>query len=132
MTKSFTGLKRIRKTFGRIGDVAPMPNLIEVQKSSYDRFLQTGVMAPDRTDSGLQEAFKTVFPISDFSGRAQLEFVKYELEDPKYDVEDCQQRGMTYAAPLKVTWSFGISTRIRVRARSAISKNKMFIWATCP
>ena len=103
MTKSFTGLKRIRKTFGRIGDVAPMPNLIEVQKSSYDRFLQTGVMAPDRTDSGLQEAFKTVFPISDFSGRAQLEFVKYELEDPKYDVEECQQRGMTYAAPLKVT-----------------------------
>ncbi len=103
MTKSFTGLKRIRKTFGRIGDVAPMPNLIEVQKSSYDRFLQTGVMAPDRADSGLQEAFKTVFPISDFSGRAQLEFVKYELEDPKYDVEECQQRGMTYAAPLKVT-----------------------------
>ena len=103
MTKSFTGLKRIRKTFGRIGDVAPMPNLIEVQKSSYDRFLQTGVMAPDRTDSGLQEAFKTVFPISDFSGRAQLEFVKYELENPKYDVEECQQRGMTFAAPLKVT-----------------------------
>ena len=103
MTKSFTGLKRIRKTFGQIGDVAPMPNLIEVQKSSYDRFLQTGVMAPDRTDSGLQEAFKTVFPISDFSGRAQLEFVKYELENPKYDVEECQQRGMTFAAPLKVT-----------------------------
>nr|MBC8451713.1 DNA-directed RNA polymerase subunit beta [Rhodospirillaceae bacterium] len=103
MTKSFTGRKRIRKTFGRIGEVAPMPNLIEVQKSSYDRFLQTGVMAPDRADSGLQEAFKTVFPISDFSGRAQLEFVKYELENPKYDVEECQQRGMTYAAPLKVT-----------------------------
>ena len=77
--------------------------LIEVQKSSYDRFLQTGVLAPDRADSGLQEAFKTVFPISDFSGRAQLEFVKYELENPKYDVEECQQRGMTYAAPLKVT-----------------------------
>ena len=103
MTKSFTGRKRIRKTFGRIGEVAPMPNLIEVQKSSYDRFLQTGVLAPNRADSGLQEAFKTVFPISDFSGRAQLEFVKYELENPKYDVEECQQRGMTYAAPLKVT-----------------------------
>ncbi len=103
MTKSFTGRKRIRKTFGRIGDVAPMPNLIEVQKSSYDRFLQTGVLAPDRADSGLQEAFKTVFPIQDFSGQALLEFVKYELEDPKYDVEECQQRGMTYAAPLKVT-----------------------------
>ncbi|MEL0021139.1 MAG: DNA-directed RNA polymerase subunit beta, partial [Rickettsiales bacterium] len=65
--------------------------------------LQTGVLAPDRADSGLQEAFKTVFPIQDFSGQALLEFVKYELEDPKYDVEECQQRGMTYAAPLKVT-----------------------------
>ncbi len=103
MTKSFTGRKRIRKSFGRIGEVAPMPNLIEVQKSSYDRFLQNGTAAGDRTGSGLQEAFHTVFPIQDFSGRSQLDFMKYELEDPKYDVEECQQRGMTYAAPLKVT-----------------------------
>jgi DNA-directed RNA polymerase subunit beta len=103
MTQSFTGKKRIRKTFGRIPEVAPMPNLIEVQKSSYDHFLQMGVPAHERADLGLQEVFKSVFPIRDFSDRARLEFVRYELEQPKYDVEECQQRGITFAAPLKVT-----------------------------
>jgi DNA-directed RNA polymerase subunit beta len=103
MAKSFTGRKRIRKDFGRIRAVAPMPNLIEVQKSSYDAFLQIHTPADDRTDSGLQEVFKSVFPISDFSERGTLEFVKYELEQPKYDVEECQQRDITFAAPLKVT-----------------------------
>jgi DNA-directed RNA polymerase subunit beta len=103
MTQSFTGKKRIRKTFGRIPEVAPMPNLIEVQKSSYDHFLQMDVPAHQRADLGLQEVFKSVFPIKDFSDRARLEFVRYELEQPKYDVEECQQRGITFAAPLKVT-----------------------------
>src|ERR1700739_402459 len=103
MAKSFTGRKRIRKSFGRIPEVAPMPNLIEVQKSSYDHFLQMGVSATNRTSVGLQEVFKSVFPIRDFSDRARLEFVSYELEEPKYDVEECQQRGITFAAPLKVT-----------------------------
>jgi len=103
MAKSFTGRKRIRKTFGRLPEVAPMPNLIEVQKSSYDHFLQMGVPSEQRTSVGLQEVFKSVFPIKDFSDRARLEFVRYELEQPKYDVEECQQRGITFAAPLKVT-----------------------------
>ncbi|MFA7430143.1 MAG: DNA-directed RNA polymerase subunit beta [Rhodospirillaceae bacterium] len=103
MAKSFTGRKRVRKNFGRIPTVAPMPNLIEVQKASYDQFLQTGVPAEKRTDSGLQEVFKSVFPIKDFAGKGELEFVRYELEEPKYDVDECQQRGMTFAAPLKVT-----------------------------
>src|ERR1700760_5054265 len=103
MAKSFTGRKRIRKSFGRIPEVAPMPNLIEVQKSSYDHFLQIGVAPEDRQAVGVQEVFKSVFPIKDFSDRAQLEFVSYELETPKYDVEECQQRGITFAAPLKVT-----------------------------
>ena len=102
MAKSFTGRKRVRKSFGRIPMVAPMPNLIEVQKNSYDQFLQTGIPAHQRTDSGLQEVFKSVFPIRDFSGRGELEFISYELEQPKYDVDECQQRGMTFAAPLKV------------------------------
>jgi len=101
--ESFTGRKRVRKSFGRIAEVAPMPNLIEVQKSSYDAFLQMGVTPEKRTDVGLQEVFKSVFPIRDFSERAMLEFVGYELEEPKYDVEECQQRGLTFAAPLKVT-----------------------------
>jgi DNA-directed RNA polymerase subunit beta len=103
LATSFTGKKRIRKHFGRIPEVAPMPNLIEVQKSSYDHFLQMGVEPEHRASVGLQEVFRSVFPIRDFSERAQLEFVGYELETPKYDVEECQQRGITYAAPLKVT-----------------------------
>ncbi|MGE0117721.1 MAG: DNA-directed RNA polymerase subunit beta [Dongiaceae bacterium] len=103
MTQSFTGRKRIRKSFGRIAEITKMPNLIEVQKMSYDHFLQIGVPADRRENVGLQEVFKSVFPIKDFAERAELQFVKYELEDPKYDVEECQQRGMTFAAPLKVT-----------------------------
>jgi len=103
MARSFTGRKRIRKDFGRITAVAPMPNLIEVQKSSYDHFLAMNVPADQRPQVGLQEVFKSVFPIKDFSERGTLEFVKYELEEPKYDVEECQQRGMTFAAPLKLT-----------------------------
>ncbi|MBW7852588.1 MAG: DNA-directed RNA polymerase subunit beta, partial [Rhodospirillales bacterium] len=103
MAKSFTGRKRVRKNFGRIPTVAPMPNLIEVQKSSYDHFLQMDTPPEVRANVGLQEVFKSVFPIKDFSERGTLEFVKYEFEAPKYDVEECQQRGMTFAAPLKVT-----------------------------
>jgi len=103
MVQSFTQLKRIRKSFGRLPEVAPMPNLIEVQKQSYDRFLEPMESNGTPLPSGLEEAFRTVFPIKDFSGRSQLEFVSYELEKPKYDVEECQQRDMTYGAPLKVT-----------------------------
>ncbi|MBH64754.1 MAG: DNA-directed RNA polymerase subunit beta [Alphaproteobacteria bacterium] len=103
MTLSFIGRKRVRKNFGRIATVAAMPNLIEVQKNSYDLFLQQHVAQNERPDTGLQGVFKSVFPISDFSETASLEFIKYEFEEPKYDVEECQQRGMTYAAPLKCT-----------------------------
>ena len=80
-----------------------MPNLIEVQKSSYAQFLQSGVLAEKRTETGLQEVLKSIFPIKDFSGRGELEYVKYELDEPKYDVDECIQRGMTYSAPLRVT-----------------------------
>jgi len=103
MAKSFTARKRVRKHFGRLAAAVEMPNLIEVQKTSYEQFLQRAVPADRRTASGLQEVFKSVFPIKDFSERGTLEFVKYEFEPPKYDVEECQQRGMTFAAPLKVT-----------------------------
>jgi DNA-directed RNA polymerase subunit beta len=102
ITKTFTPRKRIRKSFGRIPEVAPMPNLIDVQRSSYEGFLQMHVRPDSRTNTGLQEVFRSVFPIDDFAGRGRLEFVYYELEEPKYDVEECIQRGMNYAAPLKV------------------------------
>jgi DNA-directed RNA polymerase subunit beta len=103
MAQTFTGRKRVRKFFGTIKEVAEMPNLIEVQKASYDQFLLVKEPLGGRPDEGLQAVFKSVFPISDFSNSSQLEFVKYEFEPPKYDVDECRQRGMTYAAPLKVT-----------------------------
>jgi DNA-directed RNA polymerase subunit beta len=103
MAETFTGRKRVRKFFGKIHEVAEMPNLIEVQKASYDQFLLVKEPPGGRLDEGLQAVFKSVFPITDFSNTAQLEFVRYEFEAPKYDVDECRQRGMTYAAPLKVT-----------------------------
>ncbi|MEO1609650.1 MAG: DNA-directed RNA polymerase subunit beta [Pseudomonadota bacterium] len=99
---SFTGRNRIRRQFGQIREVAQMPNLIEVQKSSYDDFLMVKEPEGGRPDLGLQAVFKSVFPISDFSGRSTMEFVRYEFDPPKYDVEECMQRDMTYSAPLKV------------------------------
>ncbi|MGY4453119.1 DNA-directed RNA polymerase beta subunit [Bradyrhizobium sp. i1.3.1] len=101
--QTFTGRKRVRKFFGHIKEVAEMPNLIEVQKASYDQFLMVDEPAGGRLDEGLQAVFRSVFPISDFSGTSMLEFVRYEFEQPKYDVDECRQRGMTFAAPLKVT-----------------------------
>ncbi|MGB3718445.1 MAG: DNA-directed RNA polymerase subunit beta, partial [Hyphomicrobiaceae bacterium] len=103
MAETFNGRRRFRKNFGRIPEVAVMPNLIEVQKSSYDDFLMIKEPPGGRPDDqGLQAVFKSVFPISDFSGRATLEFVRYDFDPPKYDVEECMQRDMTYSAPLKV------------------------------
>lgn len=102
-TLSFNGRKRVRKFFGKIPEVAQMPNLIEVQKASYDQFLMVDEPKGGRTDEGLQAVFKSVFPITDFSGASMLEFVRYEFDPPKFDVEECRQRDLTYAAPLKVT-----------------------------
>ncbi len=102
MAQSFTGKKRIRKSFGRIPEAVQMPNLIEVQRSSYEQFLQRETRAGDRREEGIEAVFRSVFPIKDFNERAVLEYVSYEFEEPKYDVEECVQRDMTYAAPLKV------------------------------
>ncbi|WP_316015361.1 DNA-directed RNA polymerase subunit beta [Roseobacter sp. HKCCA0434] len=103
MVQTFSGHKRIRRFYGKIREVAQMPNLIEVQKSSYDLFLDSGDGPEPIDGEGLMGVFQSVFPIKDFNETSILEFVKYELEAPKYDVEECQQRDMTYAAPLKVT-----------------------------
>ena len=101
--QTFSNRKRVRKVFGHIGEVAEMPNLIEVQKASYDQFLLVDSPEGGRPDEGLQSVFRSVFPISDFAATSLLEFVKYEFEQPKFDVDECRQRGMTFAAPLKVT-----------------------------
>jgi DNA-directed RNA polymerase subunit beta len=103
MAQSYIGQKRPRKYYGKIREVLDMPNLIEVQKSSYDLFLKSGDSTIPLDGEGIKGVFQSVFPIKDFNETSVLEFVSYELEKPKYDVEECQQRDMTYAAPLKVT-----------------------------
>jgi DNA-directed RNA polymerase subunit beta len=94
---------RLRRTFGRIKKIVDIPNLIDIQQRSYEEFLQRDVQPEGRADTGLQGVFKSVFPIKDFNETASLEFVSYTLGEPKYDVDECHQRGMTFAAPLKVT-----------------------------
>ena len=102
MAQTFLGQKRLRKYFGKIREVLEMPNLIEVQKSSYDLFLNSGDQPQPLDGEGIKGVFQSVFQIKDFHETSVLEFVDYELEEPKYDVEECQQRDMTYSAPLKV------------------------------
>ncbi|HXU00892.1 MAG TPA: DNA-directed RNA polymerase subunit beta, partial [Polyangia bacterium] len=93
---------RARKTFAKIAKIIDIPNLIDIQKQSYEKFLQKDVPLDKREDVGLQGVFKSVFPIKDFSETSSLEFVSYTLDKPKYDVDECRQRGMTFAAPIKV------------------------------
>ena len=94
---------RMRRDFGRIEKIIDLPYLIEIQKNSYDLFLQRDVPEDQRKDIGLQAVFKSVFPIEDFNATASLEYVSYSLGEPKYDVDECHERGMNFAAPLKVT-----------------------------
>ncbi len=94
---------RVRRDYSKIPRILDIPNLIEIQKESFERFLQTRIEPEKRERTGLQAVFQSVFPIRDFNDTASLEFVGYSLEEPKYDVQECLQRGMTYAAPFKVT-----------------------------
>ncbi len=97
----FRSTRRVRRVFGNIAEAVDMPNLIEVQRESYEQFLRSNPAIG--YVSGLEKTLKSVFPIRDFAGTAELDFVQYELEDPKYSQEECRQRGMTYAAPMRVT-----------------------------
>ncbi|MFN9812454.1 MAG: DNA-directed RNA polymerase subunit beta, partial [Deltaproteobacteria bacterium] len=94
---------RVRHSFGKIQQIITIPNLIDIQKRSYEKFLQANIPQHEREDIGLQGVFRSVFPIRDFNGTSELVFVGYTLERPKYDVDECVQRGMTFAAPIKVT-----------------------------
>ncbi|HXG98990.1 MAG TPA: DNA-directed RNA polymerase subunit beta [Sphingomicrobium sp.] len=96
-----TTSRRIRKIFGNIHEISNMPNLIEVQRESYEQFLRSDPATA--YVSGLEKTLRSVFPIQDFAGTAHLDFDRYELEDPKYDTDECRQRGLTYAAPMRVT-----------------------------
>ncbi|HLD99317.1 MAG TPA: DNA-directed RNA polymerase subunit beta [Bdellovibrionota bacterium] len=103
MASLFSENRRIRKDFSKIASPVEIPNLIELQRKSYEKFLQADVPIQKRENVGLQAVFKSVFPIEDFNRTASLEFESYALEKPKYDVSECRQRGMTFAAPLKIT-----------------------------
>jgi DNA-directed RNA polymerase subunit beta len=104
MPQSLQTSKRVRKNFGKIDLVASIPNLIEIQKKSYeDSFMQLGLLDSERKSKGLQSVLSSIFPIQDPSGNATLEFVKYSFDNPKCDVEECIQRGLSFVAGLKVT-----------------------------
>ncbi len=103
MSQASLSRKRVRKNFGKIAKIIDIPNLIDMQKQSYERFLQKDVPPDQRRDIGLQGVFKSVFPIRDFSGTSSLEFVSYAFGEVKYEVDECLARGMTYEAPLKLT-----------------------------
>ena len=90
---------RVRKSFSNIPRIIDIPNLLEIQKLSFERFLQTGIEMEKRENVGLQSVFNSVFPIRDFNDTASLEFVGYALEQPKYDVHECLQRGILVCAP---------------------------------
>jgi len=102
MAYSFTEKKRLRKEFGKIPDAMDVPYLLAIQLESYQKFLHKDTKPGDRLDEGLQAAFKSVFPIKSYSGNAALEFVEYALGTPAFDVKECQMRGATYSAPLRV------------------------------
>ncbi|MBC6443937.1 MAG: DNA-directed RNA polymerase subunit beta [Alphaproteobacteria bacterium GM202ARS2] len=108
MSKTVLTRQSLRKSFGRLPLIAAMPDLIDMQKQSYDRFLQKGVTKQKRNNKGLQAVFASTFPIEDYARRATLHFISYEFEEPKYDVSECQRRGISYASPLKVHLRLGI------------------------
>ena len=117
MAYAFTEKKRIRKSFGKRPDVMEVPYLLAIQLDSFRDFLQHGVVMEDRKSTGLQAAFNSIFPIEAYSGSAALEYVSYRLGTPAFDVQECQQRGMTYAAPLRV--------KVRLVIYDKNSKNKV-------
>jgi DNA-directed RNA polymerase subunit beta len=120
--------KRIRKVFGNIHEVADMPDLIQVQRESYDEFLRSDPSIG--YVSGLEKTLRSVFPIRDFAGTAELDFVGYELENPKFDTEECRQRGITYAAPMKVTLRlivFEVDTETETRSVLDIKEQDVYM-----
>ncbi|MBT1073573.1 DNA-directed RNA polymerase subunit beta [Pelotalea chapellei] len=118
MAYSIANNHLLRKNFAKIKNIIDIPNLIDIQKNSYRRFLQQEGSVESRKNTGLEAVFRSVFPIKDFSESASLEYVSYSLSKPKYDVEECHQRGMTFAAPMKVKvrlviWDSGKDTGVR-------------------
>ena len=116
-----------RVDFSKNENVQEIPNLIQVQQESYEEFLQTDIPPEKRKEIGLQAVFKGIFPIADYNGRASLEFLSYAIGDPKWSEEECRERGMTYAAPIKVTVQlviFDLDEKNPRRGRSGTSRSR--------
>jgi DNA-directed RNA polymerase subunit beta len=129
-TLSFTDKKRVRKNFGKLKEVSKFPNLIEIQKNSYDEFLLENENPSSREDRGLQKVFKSVFPLEDFSGSARIEFIDYNFQKPKFDVDECRQRDKTYAAPLNVKLRlivFDIDEETETRTVKDIKEQEIYL-----
>jgi len=124
MAYSIANNHLLRKNFAKIKKIIDIPNLIDIQKNSYKRFLQVDVPAEARKNHGLEAVFRSVFPIKDFTESSSLEYVSYSLGIPKYDVEECHQRGMTYAAPMKVKVRLVIWDVIKETAARAVREVK--------
>ena len=123
-------MKRVRKSFAKIGEAIEKPHLIEMQQLSYDKFLQIDVDPDDRADIGLQGIFKNIFPIEDFNGACSLEFVRYTFGEPKYTVEECIERGMTYEVPIKITVrliTFDVDTDTEVKSIRDIKEQSVYL-----
>ena len=118
MLYNFTEKKRIRKSFAKKNSVLEVPYLLETQLASYKEFLQAEISSETRKNQGLQAAFQSVFPISSHNGFAKLEFVYYALGDSVFDVRECQQRGLTYASPLRA------KVRLIIMDKEAINRTK--------
>lgn len=133
MATTFNGRRKVRKSFGSIREVTEMPNLIAVQRPLTISFCSSTRPKGGRADEGLQSAVQAVFPITDFSNTASLEFVKYEFEQPKYDIDECRARDITFAAPLKVTLRLIGSkwTKKLAPSPSRTSRSRTCSWATC-
>src|SRR3546814_6681161 len=111
MAYSFTEKKRIRKDFSKLKETLEIPYLLATQIDSYRHFLQAETQPSKRKDSGLQASFKSVFTMTSYNGAAAVEFVKYRFDEPAFVEKECCVRGMTYAAPLKVTVSLVVFAR---------------------
>ncbi|MDD5760147.1 MAG: DNA-directed RNA polymerase subunit beta, partial [Desulfobulbaceae bacterium] len=123
-------MKRVRKSFAKIGEAIEKPHLIEMQQLSYDKFLQIDVDPDDRADIGLQGIFKNIFPIEDFNGACSLEFVRYTFGEPKYTVEECIERGMTYEVPIKITVrliTFDVDVDTQVKSIRDIKEQSVYL-----
>ncbi len=123
-------MERVRKKFAKVANIIEPPHLISMQRKSYEKFLQMDKDPDSREDYGLQEILKNVFPINDFNGMCSLEYVRYKFGEPKYTVEECQQRGMTYDIPLKIVVrliTFDVDEETSVQTIRDIKEQEVFL-----